>query len=170
MHIMGDTGLIPWTEVSSWSCVACGNCCNGYKVPLKTEEYAKVAQTYGTGVLEFGMGRVFLKNGRGNRCVFQRPTVGRWICSLQGMKPMACKLFPFRIHSKPVYKRGDTSAYQYRGRRFHVYMDPACGGIKIGSPTTRFRDEVLPEMVRIGMGERVKQKFTTSRYVSWTPP
>jgi len=49
-------------------------------------------------------------------------------------------------------------------------MDPECEGIQIGSPTPRFRDGILPEIVRIGMGERVKQKYTTSKYVSWTPP
>ncbi|MGD2142143.1 MAG: YkgJ family cysteine cluster protein [Candidatus Bathyarchaeota archaeon] len=162
---MGDPGLIPWTEVRSWSCVACGKCCRGYRVPLKMEEYAKVAQIYGTKVLEFGLGKVYLKNGSGNRCVFQRPTAfGRWICSLQSMKPLACKLFPFRIQSKPAYKRGDTSIYRFRGHNFHVYLDPECDGINIGRPSPRFRDEVLPEILQIGIGERVKQKYTTSKY------
>jgi Fe-S-cluster containining protein len=129
------------------------------------EEYAKVAQIYGTKVLEFGLGKVYLKNGSGNRCVFQRPTAfGRWICSLQSMKPLACKLFPFRIQSKPAYKRGDTSIYRFRGHNFHVYLDPECDGINIGRPSPRFRDEVLPEILQIGIGERVKQKYTTSKY------
>jgi len=168
---MGESGLIPWTEVHNWSCVACGRCCHGYRVPLKLDEYAKVAQIYGTGVLEFGLGKVYLKNNRGNRCVFQRPTApDRWICSLQGIKPMACKLFPFRIHSKPVYKRGDTSGFQYGRRNFYVYMDPDCRGVEIGKPSPRFRDGILPEIVQIGIGERVKQKFTTSKYISWSPP
>ena len=168
---MGRPGLIPWTEVRSWSCVACGKCCRGYRVPLKLDEYAKVVQIYGTEVLEFGLGKVYLKNNRGDRCVFQRPTVfGRWICSLQAMKPLACKLFPFRIQSKPVYKRGDTSAYRVKGNTFYVYMDPECDGVNIGRPTPRFRDQVLPEIIQIGLGQRVKQKFTTSKNISWMPP
>ncbi|UCH57214.1 MAG: YkgJ family cysteine cluster protein [Candidatus Bathyarchaeota archaeon] len=153
----------------SWSCVACGKCCLGYRVPLKLDEYAKVARVYGIGVLEFGLGKVYLKNSQGNRCVFQRPSLDRWVCSLQAMKPLACKLFPFRIQSKPAYKRGDTSAYRFRGNDVYVYMDPECDGIRIGKPSRRFRYEVLPEILQIGFGERVKQKYTTSKYISWTP-
>lgn len=167
---MGDRALIPWRQVKSWSCVACGNCCQGYRVPLKTDEYARVASLYGHGVVEFGLGKVYLKLGRGNRCVFQHPSQGRWVCSLQAMKPLACKLFPFRIQSNPVYKRGDTSAYSYHGKTFYVYLDPACGGIKVGRPSPRFLHEILPEVIQIGMGQRFKQRYTTSKYISWTPP
>ena len=114
---MGDKALIPWSEVSSWSCVACGNCCVGYSVPLKADEYARVAQRYGFDVVDFGLGKVYLKRGQNNRCVFQRPSMGRWICSLQGIKPLACKLFPFRIHSKPIYSKGDGSTIKYTWER-----------------------------------------------------
>lgn len=125
---------------------------------------------YGYGVVEFGLGKVYLKHGFENRCVFQRPSHGRWVCSLQSVKPLACKLFPFRIHSKPVYRRGDASAYVYRGRTFHVYLDPNCEGIVVGKPSGRFRTKVLPEVIQIGMGQRYKQRYTTSKYISWTPP
>jgi Fe-S-cluster containining protein len=166
---MRDKRLIPWTEVKSWACVACGNCCHGYRVPLKADEYARVANIFGHGVLEFGLGKVFLKNGQGDRCVFQRPSQRRWVCSLQGIKPLACKLFPFRIQSKPVYKRGDTSGYRYNNKTFYVYLDPDCGGINVGRPSSRFYRQVLPEILRIGMGVAYKQKFTTSKYISWRP-
>ncbi len=167
---MGDRGLIPWSQVNSWSCVACGNCCLGYRVPLKADEYARVAHIYGHEVVEFGLGKVYLKHGYGDRCIFQRPSQGRWVCSLQAMKPLACKLFPFRVQSKPVYQRGDGSAYNYQGNTFHVYMDPACDGIRVGKPSPRFLHQVLPEVIQIGMGQRYKQRYTTSKYISWTPP
>jgi len=166
---MGDKALIPWSEVSSWSCVACGNCCVGYSVPLKADEYARVAQRYGFDVVDFGLGKVYLKRGQNNRCVFQRPSMGRWICSLQGIKPLACKLFPFRIHSKPIYSKGDGSAIKYLGKNFNVYLDPACAGVISGKPSTRFYNQVLPEMIQIGMGVTSKQRFTTSKYISWKP-
>jgi len=85
------------------------------------------------------------------------------------MKPLACKLFPFRVQSKPVYERGDTSAYTFKGRTFYVYLDPECGGINIGRPSQRFLRQVIPEVIRIGMGMGYKQKFTTSKYISWKP-
>lgn len=167
---MGDKALIPWSEVSSWACNACGKCCVGYRVPLKADEYARIARVFGHRVVEFGLGKVYLKHGDGNRCIFQKPSMGRWICSLQGMKPLACKLFPFRVHSKPVYSRGDGSMYTYNGRTFHVYVDPDCEGLVPGKPSHRFQYQVLPEMIHIGMGMRFKQRFTTSKYISWTPP
>ena len=167
---MGDKAIIPWSEVNSWSCVACGNCCRGYSVPLKPNEYAKISHIYGMNVFRFGLGKVYLKNGRNNRCIFQRPSMGRWICSLQGIKPHACKLFPFRVYHKPVYGRGDGSAYNFNGRTYHIYMDAECHGVVSGKPNERFLKKVVPEMIQISMGVRYKQKFTTSKYISWTPP
>ena len=167
---MGDEGLIPWSEVSSWSCKACGQCCVGYRVPLKMDEYVRVANRYGHGVVEFGLGKVYLKQGIGDRCIFQHPSQGRWVCALQAIKPLACKLYPFRVYSQPVYKRGDISAYRSHGRTFHVYLDPNCPGIVVGKPRERFLHHILPEVVEIGMGMRWKQKYSTSKYISWTPP
>ncbi len=167
---MGDASLIPWSEVHSWACTACGRCCVGYRVPLKMDEYVRVARRYGHGVVEFGLGKVYLKHGVGDRCIFQHPSQGRWVCALQAIKPLACKLFPFRVYSQPVYKRGDGSAYRFRGRTFYVYLDPNCPGIVPGRPGERFLNQTLPEIVEIGMGLRWKQKYTTSKYISWTPP
>lgn len=150
--------------MKTWACVACGKCCLGYRVPLKADEYARVTRFYGYNVVEFGIGKAYLKLGVGNRCVFQRPSVGRSICSLQKMKPLACKLFPFRIMSKPLYKRGDTSEYNFYGRNFYVYMDPECDGIVIGRPNKRFLYDILPEVIQIGVGVNFKQKYTTSKY------
>lgn len=166
---MGDRSLIPWSEVNSWACNACGNCCLGYRIPLKPDEYARVAKMYGHNVIDFGLGKVYLKHNQINRCVFQHPSQGRWICSLQGIKPLACKLFPFRIHSKQVYPN-DGSIFRYQGRNYHVYLDPACEGIAVGKPSDRFAQQLIPEMLQIGMGMRYKQRLTTSKYISWTPP
>jgi len=167
---MGEAGLIPWSEVHSWMCAACGRCCIGYRVPLKMDEYVRLAKQYGYDVVEYGLGKVYLKHGAGDRCIFQHPSQGRWVCALQAIKPLACKLFPFRVHSQPVYKRGDRSEYRHRGKTFHVYLDPNCPGIEVGRPGKRFLYQILPEIVEIGMGMRWKQKYTTSKYISWTPP
>jgi len=134
------------------------------------DEYVRVARRYGHGVVEFGLGKVYLKHGVGDRCIFQHPSQGRWVCALQAIKPLACKLFPFRVYSQPVYKRGDGSEYRFRGRTFYVYLDPNCPGIVPGRPGERFLNQTLPEIVEIGMGLRWKQKYTTSKYISWTPP
>jgi len=40
-------GLIPWREVRTWECTACGRCCIGYRVPLKMDEYIKITKVYG---------------------------------------------------------------------------------------------------------------------------
>ena len=134
------------------------------------DEYARVANRYGHSVVEFGLGKVYLKQGLGDRCIFQHSSQGRWVCELQAIKPLACKLFPFRVYSQPVYKRGDRSECSYRGRTLHVYLDTSCPGIAPGRPSERFLRKVLPEVVAIGTGLMWKQRYTTSKYISWTPP
>jgi Fe-S-cluster containining protein len=166
---MKNSELIPWTEVSSWSCNACGNCCVGYRVPLKMDEMVLVSNQYGPNVLEYGVGKAYLRNQTNGRCIFQRPLMGRWVCTLQGTKPTACRLFPFRMHHKPLYKSGDNAKVQIGDKTYYLYMDPDCKGIVLGQPTERFRKEIVPEIVRIGMGLPVKQKFTTSKSIHWRP-
>lgn len=161
---MGNEKLIPWSEVNSWACKACGRCCVGYRVPLKMDEYVRVTNMYGHGVLDLGMGKAYLKHGPGERCIFQHSSLGRWVCALQTVKPLACKLFPFRVQSQPVYKRGDRSDYRVHNRTFYVYLDPNCPGIISGKPSERFLTKTLPEVVGIGMGMVWKQRYTTSKY------
>jgi Fe-S-cluster containining protein len=167
---MGDKTLIPWREVANWGCRACGNCCIGYRVPLKMDEFVKVGNACGQGVFEYGMGKVYLRNGPDRRCVLQRPLMDRWICTVQGLKPTACRLFPFRIQNKPVYPRGDNSSYKLGDKTYYIYLDSACEGIILGQPTQRFATQVLPEILRNGLGNAQKQKYSTSKYISWIPP
>jgi Fe-S-cluster containining protein len=167
---MREQGLIPWSEVHAWACTACGRCCVGYRVPLKMDEYVRVANRYGHGVVDLGLGKAYIRHGFDDRCVFQHPYGDRWLCALQGIKPLACKLFPFRVYPSPVYRRGDRSEYRFGGRTFHVYLDPDCEGVVPGIPGDRFLNQTLPEVVSIGMGLTYKQRFSTSKYIAWTPP
>ncbi|MFQ6053260.1 MAG: hypothetical protein ACE5OO_03390, partial [Candidatus Bathyarchaeia archaeon] len=64
----------------------------------------------------------------------------------------------------------DRSEYRFRDRTFYVYLDPSCPGIVVGRPSQRFLRRTLPEVVEIGMGVRWKQRYTTSKYISWMPP
>ena len=155
---MRNSALVPWGEVSSWSCKACGNCCVGYRVPLKMDEMVRITNQYGQNVLQYGLGKAYLRNQSNGRCTFQRPLMGRWICTLQRQKPTACRLFPFRLNNKPIYKRGDNARVQMGDKTYYLYK-----------PTERFARQIVPEIVRIGMGLPVKQRFTTSKSIHWRP-
>jgi hypothetical protein len=48
-------------------------------------------------------------------------------------------------------------------------MDPACEGIITGKPSNRFGNEIVPEIIKIGMGYPVKQRYTTSKNIHWRP-
>lgn len=167
---MRDKALVPWSEVANWGCNACGRCCVGYRVPLRMDEYVKVGAVCGQDVLEYGFGKVYLRNGPDSRCILQRPWNGRWLCSIQGLKPTACRLFPFLIQHKPLYTRGDGSEFTWGNQTYYIYLDPDCEGITPGHPTERYSQYILPEIIRSGLGMAIKQKFTTSKYISWTPP
>ena len=138
-------------------------------MPLKMDEMVIISSKYGPNVLEYGVGKAYLRNQSNGRCEFQRPLMNRWICTLQGTKPTACRLFPFRMHHKPIYKGGENAKVAIGDRVYYLYIDPDCKGIELGQPSERFRNEIVPEIVRIGMGLPVKQKFTTSKSIHWRP-
>jgi Fe-S-cluster containining protein len=134
------------------------------------EEFVKVANSFGSDKLEYGVGKVYIKVRPDRRCFFHAASSGRWICTLQGIKPIACKLFPFRIQKEPIYKRGDNSQIKIFGKTYHIYLDPVCRGIEYGRPSQRFLGKVVPEIVTIGLGVAQKQRYSTSKYISWSPP
>ncbi len=133
------------------------------------DEMVRITNQYGQGVLQYGLGKSYLRNQSNGRCTFQRPLMGKWICTLQGTKPTACRIFPFRLNNKPIYKNGDNARIQMGDKTYYLYMDPNCNGITHGQPTERFARQIVPEIVRIGMGLPVKQKYTTSKSIHWRP-
>ena len=133
------------------------------------DEMVRITNQYGQGVLQYGLGKSYLRNQSNGRCTFQRPLMGKWICTLQGTKPTPCRIFPFRLNNKPIYKNGDNARIQMGDKTYYLYMDPNCNGITHGQPTERFARQIVPEIVRIGMGLPVKQKYTTSKSIHWRP-
>lgn len=152
----------PWRHVESWSCVLCGRCCKGYEVTLKFNEWANIVRTYGAEYTEPRIDRLCLKKNYDGTCVFLQKFYDRWTCGLQHLKPRACKLWPFKIYREPKYGRPNEASYTRWERRFYVYVDPLCMGIKWGSPTKKFIYKTLPEFVEIGLGLREKQHYSTS--------
>ena len=164
---------IPWRYINSWNCTACGLCCRGYDVVLKYPEWVKIIQTYGIGLTRPGIDSFFLGKSVNGSCVFLYELFDRWLCGLQHMKPRACKLWPFKVHSQPTYGRQDYASYEYRTKEFFVYADPACPGLRFGrNPSNQLVSKIIPEFVEIAIGVREKQFYTTSgvlpKYPSFT--
>ncbi|MEM1729276.1 MAG: YkgJ family cysteine cluster protein, partial [Candidatus Jordarchaeales archaeon] len=83
--------FLPWRFFHSWSCLMCGECCEKFNVSLTPSEALLLVKGYGEEVVERKGGKVYLKRV-GGRCIFQD---GR-ACSIQSVKPSACKLWPFK--------------------------------------------------------------------------
>ncbi len=133
---------VPWSRVHSWHCNACGRCCKEYVVPLRAHEYLKLKWT---GFVEERYGRFYIRK-IGKNCPFQ---IGR-LCILQGeLKPIACKLYPFKIRRK-----GDERAiFEYGGERFYVYVDTFCPNVVLGRPSESLKRMII-EAIQIHLGER----------------
>jgi len=158
---LADRQLLSWQDVHSWTCNACGLCCRGYRVPLRIDEYAKIAGQFGYDTMEFDLGKIYIRRGANDRCVFQRFWQGKWLCTLQAIKPLACKLYPFRISREPRGSGGEDGHYRYRNSELFIYLDPRCPGIRTGTPAREFAEKVLPEIAEIGLGLRVRQYYST---------
>jgi len=161
---------VPWRYVQDWNCIACGFCCKGYDVVVDFPEWLKIVKEYGAGFTEPGISRFYLKRKSDGTCVFLYNFYGRWLCALQErMKPIACKLWPFKISDRPRYGRPNEAVYKYGEKKLYVYVDPSCVGLRWGSPNYSFVNEALSEFVDLAVGLRHKQCFSTSRLVRSQP-
>jgi len=153
---------IPWRYVQGWNCIACGLCCKGYDVVLDFPEWMNVVKAYGVGFTEPGISRFYLKRKNDDTCVFLYNHFDRRLCALQHMKPMACKLWPFKVSDKPRYGRPNEAVYNHGKKRLYVYVDPSCAGLQWGNPDHSFLNETLIEFVDLALGLRHKQCYSTA--------
>ncbi len=161
--MVGVARPVPWRWISSWNCTACGLCCRAYNVVLNYAEWLSIVKRFGVEYTSCDLSRLYLKRRSDGSCVFLYRFGNQWLCGLQGLKPRACKLWPFKIYSKPRFGRANEALYEYGGRKLFVYVDPNCYGITWGVPTQHFVFQVLPEFVEISIGKREAQKFSTGR-------
>ncbi len=156
---------IPWARVRDWSCLACGECCKWFMIPLRADELARILHTFGEWAIEFKLTKAYIRKPySGSRCIFQYRMRDKWLCILQemGMKPVACKLWPFIPLIKPKYGREQEAVFEHSGERFYIYVDPRCPGVTLGRPSLHLLQKVLPEVIELRLGIRTKQRFTTS--------
>lgn len=165
---MTDTRLIPWRRIAYWECLACGECCRLFEVPLRTDEYAKITGLYGLNAVRLGVGRAYLKKTVKGRCVFQSYISGRWLCSLKDDKPLACKIWPFAALKDPRHGRDREALYDYYGDRYYIYVHPYCRGLIYGEPTSHLTDRVIPEVLRLSAKLTTRQKYTTASLIEPT--
>jgi hypothetical protein len=122
-----------------------------------------VVKTYGVSFTAPGINKFYLKRRSDGSCVFLYNYYGKGFCTLQHMKPRACKLWPFKILGRPKYGRAREAEYNYARKRLFVYVDPSCRGLTWGSPSSNFVRTTLTEFVELALGLRKKQVYSTSR-------
>jgi Fe-S-cluster containining protein len=159
---------VPWRYVESWDCIACGMCCKGYQVVLRFNEWVNIIRKYGVGVTQPGISQFYLGKKGDGTCIFLTKLYDNWLCGLQNMKPKACKLWPFKILSRPRFGRPNEAVYKDGDRKLFIYVDPACIGTRWGKPTQEFTYRILPEFVEIALGLHEKQYYSTSK-ISYNP-
>ncbi len=160
---MANTKLIPWRGVRSWACTRCGGCCR-FIVQLTAQEGINIAREYGYEMVEQSIGGFFLRKTIDGLCPFLLRTYGGCACGLQREKPLACKIWPFKILVEPKYGYPNEAAYNYKNNIFYIYAIPNCPGFSWGRPSAEFRDKILPEFIDIRLGTVGRQHFSTSPY------
>jgi hypothetical protein len=95
-------------------------------------------------------------------CVFLYNLSGTYLCGLQQMKPKACKIWSFKIVSRPEFGYANEATYGYGENRLFVYADSMCGGLKYGKPTWEFSNHIVKEFIEIALGFRSEQYKTTA--------
>ncbi|MEM2093944.1 MAG: YkgJ family cysteine cluster protein [Candidatus Bathyarchaeia archaeon] len=151
---------IPWTWITSWRCLACGQCCSFFRIVLRIYEYALITRSFGEGSTYIdSLGNPCLKKTRG-RCIFQDD---QGLCQLQqlGMKPQACKLWPFIVCKEPKKLSADA-AFRHRGGEYYVYVDTLypCPGINRGNPQQL--QATIAEAIECALNSTNQQRHTTA--------
>lgn len=154
---------VPWRTVKSWNCVGCGMCCKDYHVVLNFNDWMTIVRNYGAETTVPTVSKLLLGKNRDGTCRFLTNAAGNYLCGLQYMKPLACKIWPFKIHDKPKYGKPKEALYRYRDRDFFVYVDPACTGLAWGTPVAEFKARILPEFIDVAVCLRKSQVYSTSK-------
>ena len=156
---------VPWRYVNMWYCDGCGLCCREFDVVLRFDEWLRIIRRYGVGVTRAGLNKFYLRRKGDGSCIFLYEAFGRQLCGLQDMKPIACKLWPFKIYTRPKYGRAREAVFNYEGQRLFVYIDPSCPRIVWGEPSQTLIYKIIPEFIEIAIGVRKKQFYSTSRWL-----
>jgi len=124
---------VPWQRIDAWSCLGCGRCCSHFRVILRPYEYALLTRLYGHIIVQIdSTGNPCLRKVDG-RCIFHD---SHGLCLLQplGMKPLACRVWPFTVHSKPKHSAHEA-LFVHKGRDYYVYVDRSypCRGMGVGT-------------------------------------
>lgn len=153
--------FVPWQYIADWKCIACGACCRLYSVVLNFHEWLRIIKNYGVEQTVSGLDKLFIKRNTDGSCAFLCRFSNMYLCGLQQMKPKACKLWPFKIITRPEFGNASKAAYNYGGNTFFVYADSTCSGIMYGSPSWEFAHRTLKEFIEIALGVRSEQYKTT---------
>ena len=154
--------IVPWQFIADWKCNACGSCCKVYSVVLNFTEWLKIVKSHGVETTASGLNKLFIKRRSDGSCVFLYNISNMHLCGLQQMKPKACKLWPFKIVSKPEFGYANEAAYNYGENKLFVYADSTCSGLRYGKSTWEFNSQTLKEFIEIALGLRIEQYKTTA--------
>ena len=155
--------FVPWQTVADWQCKACGYCCKLYSVVLGFPEWLRLSKTFGSETTVAGLDRFYIKRASDGTCTFLCNNSRNYFCGLQGMKPEACKIWPFKILSEPKYGEEKQAAFNFLGNNLYIYADTLCNGLRYGTPTWEFRYTTLKEFTELALGlRRVQYKTTRS--------
>ncbi|MDG6221961.1 MAG: YkgJ family cysteine cluster protein [Candidatus Bathyarchaeota archaeon] len=154
---------VTWRTVKSWSCVGCGMCCKDYHVVLNFNEWISIVKHYGAGTTIPTPSKLLLGKRSNGTCCFLNQFKNTPSCGLQHAKPLACKIWPFKVFDEPKFGQAGEALFLYRGRNLYVYVDPECTGINKGAPTTDFKFKILPEFIDVALGLRQNQYYSTSK-------
>ena len=155
--------VTPWRKIGSWRCLKCGNCCRGLEVSLTAYEYARIRMLAPSAIQFDSYGRVTLRR-IGPRCVFLNE---RGLCDLQplGLKPSACKVWPFVVSVKPRHDDGSEARFTHRGEEYYVYLNrhapSRCRGLGRGRPEDL--PQIISEVIEIYQDPTRPQRYSTSR-------
>jgi Fe-S-cluster containining protein len=140
----------------------CGDCCRLYSVVISFHEWLGIVKNFGVEYTSSGLDKLFIGRRSDGSCTFLNSGGSSNLCSLQGVKPRACQLWPFKVLMKPEWGFADEAVFPYGENTFFVYADPMCHGLRYGSPTLEFASYTVKEFVEIAMGVRGRQLKTTS--------
>lgn len=154
--------FVPWKSIRSWRCTTCGICCRHYDVVLKFPEWLHIVKTFGVNYTSSSLNKLFLGRRGNGSCAFLHETQNGSFCGLQFIKPRACRIWPFKVLTRPRFGSPSQAIYTYKDRRFFIYADSVCRGLRFGIPTRELVYSIIPEFIGIAIGSNRKQFKTTA--------